>query len=273
MDPDHAYPFCVGEDGNATEAGSWAVFPRLERGKHKKQGLDAQDLLVRGKVDRGGSPSARGSTDSVHGDGSSGSKDMCGWRWICEYQHAIHIVGPHPILSEVMICDFTTGVELLAADFLAAPWGRHIRAPRRALPRRQKPNRGRARRLVVRPATDLSCLVSFYGADLTTDLAPFLVAHRAGLEHWDHHVQSTSYGDLAAYDRERRGLRPLYRVLVDRYADRLELLEYLLHITTAANLAARAPTIQAQLRVMLTPYILYAARPSEAADDAWAAPV
>jgi hypothetical protein len=76
----------------------------------------------------------------------------------------------------------------------------------------------------------------------------------------------------------------LYRVVVDRYADRLETLQYLLNTTTTENLHERAPIIQTELRIMLTPYLLYTARPNwlstadsvsyaDGRDDAWTLPV
>ncbi|KAF7365933.1 hypothetical protein MVEN_00468600 [Mycena venus] len=54
------------------------------------------------------------------------------------------------------------------------------------------------------------------------------------------------------------------------------MVEYLLNTTTPSNAGARASVIQRQLRIMLTPYILYTARPSSSdiiGDDAWALPV
>ncbi|KAJ7677161.1 hypothetical protein B0H17DRAFT_1237781 [Mycena rosella] len=71
----------------------------------------------------------------------------------------------------------------------------------------------------------------------------------------------------------RDRLETLYRVAVDRYADRLELLEYLLNTPNAANVAAAGETVQTQLRVMHTPYILQSARPTAADDsDGWSPP-
>ncbi|KAJ6509106.1 hypothetical protein DFH09DRAFT_999972, partial [Mycena vulgaris] len=204
---------------------------------------------------------------------------------------------------EVMICDFTAGLELVAADFLAGQWARHVTAPLRP----GKPSLEVVRIIFElvhagswhnrypgesRIALDLTRLISFYD----TVLVPSLIPHRAGQERWDHRLQGISVPDLAAVTaRLRAGARAvrgrccgelagsgvdwktLYRVVMDRYADRLELLAYLLNTTTPTNVDTHAPTIQAQLRVMLTPYILHAARPARrsdpAADKAWAVPV
>lgn len=136
----------------------------------------------------------------------------------------------------------------------------------------------------TRVALDLTRLVSFYD----TALAPSLVAHRTNRERWDHRLQNISQVDLAAVKTRLKTVlssssnetgsgvdwRTLYRVVVDRYADRLELLEHLLNTTTPINASVRVKTIQQQLRVMLTPYILFSARPTKGSiDTAWAAPV
>jgi hypothetical protein len=223
-----------------------------------------------------------------------------------------------------MLCDFSQGVELLSADFLAAWWSDHVTPalwrpnaystleypppPSSALlsPHERSPwaldmlrfetIRGGAwhnhypgdTRIVL----DLTRFISFYD----TALVPSLIARREGAERWDHRLQGISPADLATVNaRLQEVLAPgvnaagsgvdwqtLYRVILDRYADRLELLEYLLNTTTAATLEDRAGTIQRQLRTMLNPYILFSARPkspvatgtlSSFVDDAWARPV
>ncbi|KAJ7171514.1 hypothetical protein C8R46DRAFT_895220, partial [Mycena filopes] len=140
---------------------------------------------------------------------------------------------------------------------------------------------------------DLARMVSFYDPAL----APSLVEARAGVERWEHRVRGISAADLSVIKARLREVlttpladahvgggsgvdwQTLYHVIVDRYADRLELVGYLLNTTTPANSAERARIIQTQLRIMLTPYILYSARPPSSgqdlaqADDAWAAPV
>ncbi|KAJ6546662.1 hypothetical protein DFH09DRAFT_1320829 [Mycena vulgaris] len=146
-DPEHAYPFCVGKDSNATEAGA-------ARGKDGGTN-DAQDVLVWGEVD----PSRWHKPARIDA--------------LCANGHGF-----------VMICDFTAGLELVAADFLTLGPAHHG-----APAFRSQPLTGE-----TRIALDLIRLVSFYN----TDLAPSLVARRAGLERRDHRVQSTSDGYLAA---------------------------------------------------------------------------
>ncbi|KAJ6461233.1 hypothetical protein C8R47DRAFT_1225925 [Mycena vitilis] len=136
----------------------------------------------------------------------------------------------------------------------------------------------------TRAVLDLTRLVSFYDPTL----APSLVVHRSDKVRLDHRVQNISAADLAAVQERLKSVldpqntevdsgvdwRTLFRVVVDRYADRLELIDYLLNSRTHHNAHARARTVQRQLRVMLTPYILFSARPSTATDDdAWAGPV
>jgi hypothetical protein len=222
-----------------------------------------------------------------------------------------------------MLCDFQDGVKLISADFLAAWRQRRITPPlwqprstvhsstESSEPAPENTTRSLVDNLLrfemlragawhnrypgeTRVVLDLTRLVSFYD----TALAPSLVPLRAGKARWDHRLQGIAAADLAAVTmRLKTVLAPentelgsgvdwqtLFRVIVDRYADRLEMLQYLLNTTPPANTYERATTIQMQLRVMLTPYILFSARPGPAAvadgsnsgfesNDAWAAPV
>ncbi|KAJ7451347.1 hypothetical protein FB451DRAFT_1342758 [Mycena latifolia] len=322
-DPEHSSPFCGAATGNEFTGftGCWHLTFVATRplkvlyfdgssGANMKEGtLDSQDLVVWGKVD-----------PARWRDEPGRIRDLCAWG---------KEFGVDGYVREIMLCDFTAGVELLASESLATPWARHntpspsSSAPRSALgfsshfyaipppppispsdppPKNDsKVEPGVAALFMfeviragswhnrypgeTRVALDLTRLVSFYD----TALVPSLVTYRAGLERWDHRLEGISASDLAAVTTRLRAVltadptdagsgvdwATLFHVVVDRYADRLELLEYLLNTTTAANGAARAQTIQTQLRIMLTPYILYSARPSpnQPRDDEWAAPV
>ena len=124
---------------------------------------------------------------------------------------------------------------------------------------------------------DLAGLVSFYD----TQLVPSLVADRAGQERWDHHVGNISNEDLSAVKSrlEAALTRPsglssgidwktLIRVIVDRFAQRFELMRYLLNspAMNPDNILDFAYKTQAQLRIMLTPYILLSATPTDPTD-------
>jgi len=115
---------------------------------------------------------------------------------------------------------------------------------------------------------DLTGLISLY--DIA--LAPSLVAKRAGLERSDHRVLGISSEDISRMMRRLTEVisRPdpvgsgidwktLIHVIVNRYADRLELMQHLLDFTSSDSreLLQRAKLAQAQLRVMLTPYLLH----------------
>ncbi|KAJ6577751.1 hypothetical protein B0H19DRAFT_1121283 [Mycena capillaripes] len=312
-DPEHSYHFC-GESvfsmpSNAS--GCWHLTIMATRAlkvlyldgssaaNTKDGSLDAQDLLLWGKVDPERWLDER---ERING--------MCAWG----KKFGIDGYLRMEMDFEVMLCDFQDGVELVSADFLAAWRSRHITPPlwqprsatHPATANRDsslEPENGTMPLVAqllrfemiragswhnhypgeTRAVLDLTRLVSFYD----TALAPSLLAHRAGKKRWDHRLQNISASDLAAVTARLKSVlatenaepgsgidwRTLFRVVVDRYADRLELLDYLLNSTTAANAHERAKTVQIQLRVMLTPYILFSARPVADDSDAWAAPV
>jgi hypothetical protein len=231
-----------------------------------------------------------------------------------------------------MLCDFSAGVELVSADYLAAWKKGYVAAPllRRTAHSMRDTHPASVSISPVHSARnpdppfpaddllafetifagswhnhypgetrirlDLTRLVSFYDAAL----APSLVAYRASAERWEYRLQGISAVDLAAVKTRLRGVlaidndisnasgidwQTLYRVVVDRYADRLETLEYIMSMTSSSNLHERARTIQMHLRIMLTPYIPYNTRPIPRStadsipsvdgiiDDAWAGPV
>jgi len=136
---------------------------------------------------------------------------------------------------------------------------------------------------------DYTGLVSFYD----TALVPSLVPRRAGLERWDHRVAGISPEDIESVkDRlaralERPSVKPsgidwktVLRVVVDRYANRLDVMKYLLNVSLddAPVLLHHARMVQRQLRTVLTPYTILTATPSQFpvisnGTNSWAAPV
>ncbi|KAG2037637.1 hypothetical protein BDR03DRAFT_1010487 [Suillus americanus] len=199
---------------------------------------------------------------------------------------------------EVMLCDFTAGVEVVS--FV------HITLPRddRSFPLSTSPDPNTLIRTFEvlhsglwhnrypgdsRIVLDLTGLISLYD----TALAPSLVSVRAGLERCDHRILGISSDDISRVVRKLIEVitRPhpvgsgidwktLIHVIVDRYADRLELTQYLLNVTSSdrQELLERAKLTQTQLRVMLTPYLLHStAIPSAGTSgiysSQWASPI
>ncbi|KAF8194763.1 hypothetical protein K438DRAFT_2127967 [Mycena galopus ATCC 62051] len=297
-DPEHAFPWCG--DSLATNdsvAGCWQLtlvatrplkvlyFDGTSAAKLKNGHgpLDAQDLIAWGKIDP---------TRAL--DERARINHLCAWGKDFGIDGYLRM----EMDFEVMLCDFFHGVELVAADYLAA-WTKAKSAPLSGTP----PPHPIYKNLFLIPPwvfagswhnrfpgetrvhLDLTGLVSFYDISL----APSLVSYREGTERWDHCLRGLSAADSAAVKKRLREVlssgakirsgidwKTLYRVLVDRYAIRLETLGYLLDTTNAVNLHERATVIQTDLRIILTPYILYSARPDTSTheeDMAWAVPV
>ncbi|KAG2138131.1 hypothetical protein BD769DRAFT_1434092 [Suillus cothurnatus] len=134
---------------------------------------------------------------------------------------------------------------------------------------------------------DFSGLVSFYD----TALVPSLVPRRVGLERWDHRVGGISSEDIErVQDRLAQALvqppvttsgidwKTVLRVVVDRYASRLEMMQYLSNMTLDdRSVFDQAQQVQRRLRTVLLPYTVFAARPSNTntgnATNSWAEPV
>ncbi|KAG1876106.1 uncharacterized protein F5891DRAFT_1244923 [Suillus fuscotomentosus] len=125
-----------------------------------------------------------------------------------------------------------------------------------------------------------------------TALVPSLVPRRVGLDRWDHRVAGISPEDLErVQDRLAQALaRPpattggidwktVLRVVVDRYASRLEFIQRLLNLTLDdGSIFDHAQQIQRQLRTVLLPYTVFTALPPNTsvtanATNSWAAPV
>ncbi|KAG0697383.1 hypothetical protein DFH29DRAFT_878735 [Suillus ampliporus] len=178
---------------------------------------------------------------------------------------------------EVMLCDFTAGVEVVSFLHVVVPenhtafphpppfdsdiWIRTFEVMHAGSWHNRYPGDSRI-------SLDLTGLISLYD----TSLAPSLVPVRAGLERCDHRVLGISSEDISRFMRELTEVvsRPdpvgsgidwktLIHVIVDRYADRLELMQHILNFTSSNSqeLLQRAKLAQTQLRIMLTPYLLY----------------
>ncbi|KAG2050765.1 hypothetical protein BDR06DRAFT_959941 [Suillus hirtellus] len=214
-------------------------------------------------------------------------KDLC--KWGEKY-------GGNGFVSEIMICNFTSHMEIISflnleSICIGMEWP--------YLP--EDPDLKRHRFELVHSASwcesypgetriilDFSELISFYD----TALVPSLVPRRAGLDRWDHRVAGISPEDIErVQDRLAQALaRPpattsgidwktVLRVVVDRYASRLEFIQHLLNLTLVdESIFDHAQQIQRQLRTVLLPYTVFAALPPNTsvttnATNSWAAPV
>ncbi|KAF7349753.1 hypothetical protein MSAN_01702300 [Mycena sanguinolenta] len=288
--PEHSFTFCWDSmTNNGSIAGCWQLtfvtvrplrvlyFDGSSGAKMENGPMDAQDLLLWGTAD----PARRM-------DERERINDLCAWGKYLGIDGYVRM----EMDFEVMVCDFSNGVELLSADYLSAWMKESAREPLIFGTILSGSWHGRYPG-ETRVHLDLTKLISFYDTSLT----PSLIPDRESKERWDHRVLGISAPDLAVVKRRLQDVlgsgtnmgsgvdwKTLYRVVVDRYADRLETLDYLLDTTTTESLHERAPIIQTELRIMLTPYILYTTRPSwlstagsasyvEGIDEAWALPV
>ncbi|KAG1731954.1 hypothetical protein EDB19DRAFT_2041668 [Suillus lakei] len=214
-------------------------------------------------------------------------KDLC--KWVKNMAMEMNF--------EIMVCDFTSHMEVVSFLNLESP-RLGVGSPT-DLP--EDPNTMRQAYEIMHSASwrelypgetrivlDFSGLVSFYD----TALVPSLVPRRAGLERWDHRVAGISSEDIGrVQDRLAQALvRPavttsgidwktVLRVVVDRYASRLEMIQYLSNMTLDdKSIFDHAQQVQRQLRTMLLPYTVFAALPANPTvavnvTNSWAAPV
>ncbi|KAJ7614928.1 hypothetical protein FB45DRAFT_842168 [Roridomyces roridus] len=307
VDPEHSFPFCGSPgllNGNASAPGCWHLTIAVTRplkvlyfdgssAVNMKFGtLDSQDLLLWGEVRPDMWLAERKRIDG-----------LCAWG----KQLGVDAYVRMEMDFEVMLCDFHSGVKLVSADYLTGWWPSRMPPPAfdlSAPPPASIPEDLRRIMEIVsletvrggswhnrypgdtRISLDLSKLVSFYD----TELVPSLIPHRTQTERWDHRLQNISTEDVEAVTARVRAVlsdeesesvgsgvdwKTLYRVVVDRYADRLELLQHLLHtLPPSTEIEQHARTVQMQLRIMLAVYIPAGLRPSEnEGDSTWAAPV
>lgn len=133
---------------------------------------------------------------------------------------------------------------------------------------------------------DLARMVSFYD----TSLVPSLVPYRFNQERWFHHLEGISDDDISAVmvrleqavqTEHGRGSgvdwTTLVHVIVDRFADRLEMVQYLLNSTGSPDSddLRAAKRVQTQLKVMVQPYQLHSVIPPLVPSDeySWASPI
>ncbi|KIK89942.1 hypothetical protein PAXRUDRAFT_152067 [Paxillus rubicundulus Ve08.2h10] len=284
-DPEHSIVFCKGEP----EEGCWHLtlattrplkvvyFDGSSAAKVHYGSMDAQDLIIWGV-----------SRPWWVFEETQRIRDLCKWG----QGYGVDAFVRMEVDFELMLCNFTSGVSVVS--FSNLPSVRPPSGPRPLLDPWMAPSVITVEAMYagswhyhfpgeIRVQLDLAGLVSFYD----TELVPSLVPIRIGQERWDHRVQNTSSEDITAVkERLAEALtRPegfssgidwmtLVRVIVDRYAGRLELIQYLLSTpATDSDVLDLARKIQVQLRVMLTPYILHSAVPSTEVELDWAVPI
>ncbi|KAI0060140.1 hypothetical protein BV25DRAFT_1918007 [Artomyces pyxidatus] len=114
----------------------------------------------------------------------------------------------------------------------------------------------------TRVRIDYSSIVSFYNPSLTS-----LVEARRGLSRPSHRLANISKSDLVSvqqeltevFGRQVKGSgidwRSITHVVIERYSERLELLQHLLHPSTYTNVTEQAAAVRIQILTMLAPYI------------------
>ncbi len=205
--------------------------------------------------------------------------------------------------SEIMICDFTAGLEVVTLS--------HLTSDKPAFPGPRWPGRkptydidspvdtldhsveafevlhsGSWHNLYpgeTRIQLDLARLVSFYD----TALVPSLMAQRLGQKRYGHQLGAITPGDIAAVmERVERAVHTphgagcgvdwstLLHTVAERYQNRLEMIQYLLNSSdTGENVMKK---VQTQLDVMVQPYRLHSvAVPTSALSDdlSWSSPI
>ncbi|KAJ7449315.1 hypothetical protein FB451DRAFT_1053461 [Mycena latifolia] len=296
-DPEHSYMFCRG----SSEEGCWHLtiitsrplqvlyFDGSSAAKMRDGPMDTQDVVGWGQV-----------APDRYFDERNRIIDLCNWGKPLGIDGYVRM----EMDFEIMLCDFTAGVEIVSMANLASqgrggpggpggPRHRNVSEETHDAAIHQGPAAASGFEVIHsgswhnrypgdrRIKLDLTRLISFYD----TALVPSLVEKRFKLERWDHRLLGITARDVAAVmDRLTQAYTApaqtgsgvdwdtLFKVVVDRYDDRFEMVRHVLNATADDELVT-AKKAMAQFRVMLTPYILHTAVPSSRGDNAWAAPV
>ena len=180
-----------------------------------------------------------------------------------------------------MLCDFSAGVEVVSFHHLSARQNArgNISEPLKSPVAFSTIEAGSWHNYFpgeTRIHLNYASVVSFYDTALFPSLKPL----RYNKERWDHRLEGISSEDVqtllntlgdildGAWDRPVSGIdwKTLLRIIVDRYAVRLQILNRLLNTTVQDSEAD--PTVALKkahnhLSAMLSPYRLYAASPPE----------
>ncbi|KAF9460356.1 hypothetical protein BDZ94DRAFT_1311611 [Collybia nuda] len=290
-DPEHSYHFCRGRE----DVGCWQLtlmttrplnvlyFDGSSAGKMEGGPMDSQDMLLWGKVTR----------EPIYEEVRR-INELCDWGREFGLDGFVRM----EMDFEIMLCDFTAGVEQVshlnlvteiptpanstivnAGDHFPSLWVTVIES---GAWHNQYPGEARIR-------LDLTRLVSFYDSSLV----PSLVPRRYGKHRLTHRIKGMSSSDrTSVINRLREVLgnttepssgvdwSTLLRVITQRFADRLELIQYFVNDTSDGSPSVQLKKLrsaQFQLRTMLTPYILFSSSPPPDSDSraniSWATPV
>ncbi|KAH7927203.1 hypothetical protein BV22DRAFT_299383 [Leucogyrophana mollusca] len=285
-DPEHSHVFCRGP----AQSGCWQLtlaatrplrvlyFDGTSASKMEDGPMDSQDVVSWGEP----------KPEWVFKEPER-INDLCEWG----RQHALDGYVRMEMDFEIMLCNLTSGVKVVS--FLNLPvLPAFPNDPDQNFLAFETMNAGHWHNRYPgdeRVQLDLTRLISFYDISLL----PSLIPQRAGQERWDHRILGADPAELLAIrthlestlanKHQGSGVdwQTLFRVVIKRYADRLELVQYLLNSTehvpaTTQDEYERAAKVQLQLRIMLIPYILHSSVPSRfsasnLADLSWAEPV
>ncbi|KAG9314911.1 hypothetical protein JVU11DRAFT_4019 [Chiua virens] len=286
-DPEHSYSFCRkrGIVNPDHLQGCWHLtlatirplkvlyFDGSSAAKIPSGTMDTQDLLIWGV------PGSGGMTEEV-----PRIRALCKWGREFDVDGFVRM----EMDFEIMLCDISSGLSVVSFLNIVRPDSDPPNLS--VLTLFETINAGSWHNRFpgeTRIQLDLLGLVSFYD----TQLVPSLVPIRAGQERWDHRVANTSNKDISAVKSRleatltrpadissRIDWKTLIQVIVDRFAERLELTRYLLNLpaTSLEEIIDRANKTQAQLRVMLTPYFHLSAVPPEPLENTpldWTIPI
>ena len=198
--------------------------------------------------------------------------------------------------SEVMICDFSAGVEVVSFHHLTASeseFGNFTKADRLKSPAVFRAFEASSWHNYfpgdTRIHLNYAGVVSFYDTAVFPSLKPL----RYNKERWDHRLEGISTEDVEtlsktlgsilndAWDRPASGIdwKSFLRTFTDRYGVRLQNLNRLLNSTvlnSEANLTVVLTKAHNHLSSMLSPYRLYLASPpviQSVPNHSWAIPV
>ncbi|KAJ4480071.1 hypothetical protein J3R30DRAFT_3873763, partial [Lentinula aciculospora] len=263
--------------------------------------LDSQDILAWGKV-----------VPDRYQDEPQRIVDLCRWGQRFAIDGFMRLELTICLPSEIMLCDFSAGLRVESMLHINVPYippspncSSHLSSPcQTTRPPRMElgvplDTFGMGELLAskrvdeypgeTRVQLDLHRLVSFYDPRL----APSLVSRRFGQHRLQHRILGISHSDIGniklqveeelateKWKNPAHGVdwSPLFHTVVQRYAARLELIQFDLN-STDCSLESLSSTLRAtflQLRGMLQPYDLATARPiiEEFSDDInWAATI